>query len=236
MITVHCIAFNEEVFLQYMIDHYRSKFPGCNIVIHDNESTDSTVDIAKNNNCKIVPFMTNNRHDDASMTVLKNNCWKSSITDWILVCDPDELLDINEEQLKKEESLGVTIIKSEGWNMVNMEDNYDFANIKYGTRVPQYDKSYLFNKKYISDINYSAGCHGCTPIGSVKRSDTAYKLYHYHCINPDYLVARYQWTAKRLSQANIQNGMGTYNIKTEEEIRAAYEGGRSQARGNKVKE
>ena len=51
-----------------------------------------------------------------------------------------------------------------------MEDNYDFANIKHGTRVPNYDKAYLFNKKFIKDINYSAGCHTCHPIGLVKIS------------------------------------------------------------------
>jgi hypothetical protein len=170
------------------------------------------------------------------MTQLKNNCWRNSPTDWVLICDPDELLDINQDQLKNEENTGTTVIKSEGWNMVNLEDNYDFANIKHGTRVPQYDKSYLFNKKYIRDINYSCGCHNANPIGIINRSSAVYKLYHYHCINPDYLVARYQWTAKRLSDNNKRNGMGTYNIKTEEEIRAAYEGGRSQARNSKVKE
>lgn len=235
MITIHAIAYNEEVFLQYMIDHYRSRFPGCHIIIHDNESTDGTVEIAKKNNCEVLPYPSGGKHDDISMTQLKNNCWKNAKTDWVLVCDPDELLDITEEQLKKEEAAGVTIIKSEGWNMVNMENNYDFESIKYGTRVTQYDKAYLFNKKYISDINYSAGCHNSNPIGINKKSDTAYKLYHFHCINPDYLVVRYSWTAQRLSDNNKRHGMGSYNIRTEAQIRASFEEGRDQARNNKVR-
>lgn len=236
MITLHCIAYNESVFLKYMIDHYRARFHGCTIVVHDNESTDDTVKIALDNGCEVRPYPSNGQHDDMSMTHLKNNCWKDAKTDWVLVCDPDELLNINEEQLKQEEALGNTIIRSEGWNMVNMEDNYDFDNIKYGTRVPQYDKSYLFNKKYLSDINFSAGCHSCNPVGIAKRSDNVYKLFHFHAVNPDYLVERYQWTARRLSENNKRNGMGTYNIRTEAQIRQSFNEGRDQAKNSKVRD
>ena len=235
MITVYTLAYNEEVFLQYMIDHYRSRFPNCHIVVNDNESTDNTRAIALKNNCEVVWFDTNNEINEHKITNLKNNCWKTSKTDWVLVCDVDELLDINEQQLKEEESKGATIVRSEGWNMVNMEDNYDFDNIKHGTRVPQYDKSYLFNHKYIQEIHFCAGCHGASPQGTVKYSDNVYKLYHYKCINPDYLVKRFAWTAKRLSEMNKRCGMGTYWLNTEENIRAGFNNGREGARQNKVK-
>lgn len=234
MITIHCIAYNEQVFLKYMIDHYRTRFPGCTIVVHDNESTDDTVKIALENGCEVRPYPSDGKHDDMSMTHLKNNCWKDTKTDWVLVCDPDELLDINYEQLKAEEALGNTIIRSEGWNMVNLKDDYDFDNIKNGTRVPQYDKSYLFNTRALSAINYTAGCHNCNPSGNVKKSDNVYKLYHYHAVNPDYVVARYKWTAERLSDNNKRHGMGTYNLRTEAQIRASFEEGRQQSQ--KVKE
>lgn len=223
------MAYNEEVFLQYMIDHYKSRFNNCNIVLFDNESTDNTVQIAKNNNCLVQNYPTNKQVDDFKLRDLKNNCWKTATTDWVLVCDVDELLDINEQDLKSEENNGVTIIKSEGYNMVNMENNYDFANIKYGTRVNQYDKSYLFNKKHIIDINYACGCHNATPKGNVKFSDKAYKLYHYKCINPDYVVQRYKMTADRLSAINKANGMGSYYFDTEENIRRGFEYGRIEA-------
>jgi len=32
MITVHTMAYNEEVLIQFMIDHYRSRFPKCHAV------------------------------------------------------------------------------------------------------------------------------------------------------------------------------------------------------------
>lgn len=236
MIHIYMIAYNEDVILQYTIDHYRERFPTAKFTIYDNESTDKTKEIALQNGCEVVNWPTNNQVNEYKITELKNNCWKNATTDWVLVCDPDELLDINEQQLKEEETKGFTVIKSEGWNMVNMKDNYDLANIKHGTRVSQYDKAYLFNKKFINAINYSHGCHSCSPSGLFKKSDTAYKLYHYKCINPDYLVQRFKWTAARLSDANKKAGMGSYWLEANEaNIKAGFYSGREQARLNKVK-
>jgi len=50
MITLYTLTRNEEIKLQFMIAHYRLRFPDCQIVIYDNQSTDSTLDIAKSNN------------------------------------------------------------------------------------------------------------------------------------------------------------------------------------------
>lgn len=232
--TIFTMAYREEVFLQFMIDHYREKFPGCKIVLHDNQSPDRTTEIARNNGCDVLEFNTGGVIDDFKVRDLKNNCWKMADTDWVLVCDVDELLDINAEQLEEESSKGTTIIRSEGWNMVNMEDNFDFKNIKHGTRVPQYDKHYLFNKKLITDIHYQCGGHYASPRGIVKLSDNPYKLFHYKCLNPDYLVDRYKWTAQRLSQKNKEYKMGLYWESNESDIRAGFESGREQAKNNKV--
>lgn len=233
MITIYTMAFNEEVFLQYMIDHYRERFPNCNIVLYDNESTDNTVNIAKLNNCKIINFSTNNEIDDDKIKKLKNNCWKSSNTDWVLICDLDELLDINQESLKKEEENGATIIRSEGWTMVNMEDNLDLKNIKHGYRSQSetaYDKCMLFNKKYINEINYLPGAHQCSPKGNVKYGNI-YKMYHYRFINPDIEVKKYFSTIERLSEDNKRCGMGKERfigsaIMTEAQVRADFNGRR----------
>ena len=158
-LTIISMAYNEEVRLQFMIDHYKQRFNACKFIIFDNHSTDATAQIANDNACEVRPYESDNKVDDNLLTLFKNNCWKTAPTDWVLVIDIDELLDINEEQLKNEELNGITAIKPEGWNMVNMEDNYDFYNIKYGYRHPDYDKVCLFNKKYVKEINYMHGAH-----------------------------------------------------------------------------
>lgn len=219
MITIYSLTYNEEIRIQFMIDHYRSRFPNCNIIFYDNSSTDNTTDIATKNSCEIRKLESNNTLDDGLHMKIKNTCWKNSGTNWVLVCDLDELLDINESALIEEEKLGNSIIRTEGWNMINLEDNYDLYSIKYGVRDPRYDKCMLFNKSFISEINYGAGCHDNRPIGNIKYSQNIYKMYHYKYINPDFVINSYKVTATRLSKANIQNNWGNQALRPESETR-----------------
>jgi glycosyltransferase involved in cell wall biosynthesis len=218
MITIFSMAFNEELVLPFMISHYKIRFPNCQIVIFDNQSTDNTVNIALSNNCVVIEWDTDNKIDDEKMRILKNNCWKNAPTDWVLFCDPDELLDINEDQLKNEELNNTTIIKSKAFNMVNMEDNSDLQNIKYGIRAENYDKYYLFNKKYIKEINYNHGAHVAAPTGLVKLSNNEYNLYHYKFISPEFNVQRHHYTLPRLSDLNKKMGWGSQWHKTDDQI------------------
>lgn len=229
MITVYTIAYNEELQLQFLIDHYRSHFTNCHIVVYDNMSTDATVEIAKANKCDVISYDTNNQICDSKYLEIKNNCWKNSQTDWVLICDVDELLDINEDQLKHEEHNHTSIIKSEGYNMINMEDNLDFHNMSYGVRALPYDKYYLFNKKMIQEINYFPGCHQANPIGFIKLSNKTYPAYHFNFINLQLSIEKYKNYGKRLSQENIEKGWGKHYLFNEETIRAEFLDLRSKA-------
>jgi glycosyltransferase involved in cell wall biosynthesis len=229
MITIYTIAYNESVFIKFMIDHYRSRFLNCKIVVYDNESSDDTVDIAKANGCEVISYSTNNQISDKKYLEIKNSCWKTAKTDWVLICDMDELLDITEADLKREDSLGSTIIRAEAYNMVNLEDNLDLPGITHGSRCAPYDKSYCFKKKLIKEINYDPGCHTCKPIGLVKNSEGLYKLYHYKCINPEYQIARYRMYEQRLSEENRKNGWGGHYIKAGEDIKIGFPAWRASA-------
>lgn len=222
MLTVYTIAYNESVLIKFMIDHYRSRFPNCRIVVYDNESTDDTVSIAKENGCEVITYSTNNKISDKKYLEIKNNCWKDAATDWVLICDMDELLDITAEDLVKEDSTGKTAIRAEAYNMVNLEDNYDLASIKYGSRCEPYDKTYCFNRRYLSEINYAPGCHTCQPVGPLKFSDKVYPLYHYICIHPELQVAKYKLYSTRLSEENIKNGWGSHYFQSAEQVKAAF--------------
>jgi len=230
------MAYNEELMIDFTINHYRERFADCNIVLYDNFSTDRTREIAAKYKCRIENFNTNNKIDDYKYLDLKNNCWKKADTDWVLVCDTDELIDITEQNLKEEDSKGVTIIKSEGYNMVNMEDNLDLYSIKNGVRAEQYDKFLLFKKSQLQEILYTIGCHNANPIGNLVYSNKAYPLYHYKFLNPDYQITRYAMYASRLSDNNKKFGMGFHYLDTETLIRIHYKNMRDLARNNKVRE
>ena len=218
MITIFTISYNESVMIKFMIDHYRSRFPGCKIVVNDNCSDDDTVDIAKANGCEVITYNTNNQISDSKYLEIKNNCWKTAKTDWVLVCDMDELLDITESQLREESQAGATVIKSEGYNMISMTDDLNLNSITYGTRTELHDKTYLFNKSKISHINYQPGCHICNPVGSIVPSQKSYKAFHYKFINKQFVKDRYKLFASRLSEENKKNKWGWHYMQTDEQM------------------
>jgi len=222
-ITIYTITFNEELLIQFMIDHYRSRFPDCHIIVYDNSSTDKTVEISKANGCEVRTYDSGNTLDDGLHMYIKNTCWKDAKTEWVLMCDLDEMLDINFQELYNEQNAGSTIIRTEAWSLINMEDNYDLKNMKYGFRHPMYDKSILFNKNHINEINYGAGCHDCNPIGNVNYSNKLYKIYHYKYININLIIEKCKLTANRLSVANKKNNWGNQCLRSEKNIREDFE-------------
>lgn len=224
MITIYTLTYNEEVMIEFFIQHYRKNFPNCIINIFDNESTDNTVEIAKSYGCNITTYNTNGTISDSEYLNIKNNCWKNATTDWVLVCDCDELLDINENDLLTEINNNTTIIQTKGFDMINISENpidITLENIKNGVHNQMYNKKILFNKVKINEINYQPGCHLATPKGEVVNSKQVYKLLHYKYINLNYLIERYQLFNSRLSEENRIKKWGvqyTYN----EEIITSY--------------
>lgn len=229
-LTVYTLTFNEEFMLPKFIEHYRGMFPGCRIVIYDNESTDRTQLIAQHYRCEVVLNKTEGKLNDIRYLEIKNNCWKDAQTDWVCVADCDEHLNIDAEQLFYEDENKTTVISSQGWNMVNLKDDLNFAGIKFGVRAKSYDKIYMFKRTAIREINYNPGCHSANIIGKVKESTKAYECFHYKYVNPDFMVARHKVFASRLSDVNIQKGYGGHYLYSEEQIRKEFSEARKNAK------
>lgn len=225
MLTIYTITYNEELVLPHFIKWYRLRFPNCRIVVYDNESTDNTAQIAIDNNCEVVSYSTNNQLSDSAYLKIKNNVWKEAETDWVMVVDCDEFVDITENDLLELESNKKTIVKAVGFNMCNIEGLTELADIRHGVRAEQYDKSILFNKKFIQEINYEAGCHTCNLKGVVNYSTGIFNLYHMHLINEQLLIDKYLRNADRMSEENKKNKWGYHYLQSEETIRANYKHG-----------
>ena len=75
LITIYSICYNEQVMMQFFINHYRNLFPNCRIVIYDNYSTDRTEEIALANGCEVIKYDSNNEIRDDLYLEIKNNCW-----------------------------------------------------------------------------------------------------------------------------------------------------------------
>lgn len=94
--------------------------------------------------------------------------------------------------------------------------------MKYGIRDGGYDKKICFNKKFISDINFSIGSHTANPVGTIKESDKVYIIHHYRDLNEDHCVTKSQATAARLSADNRRCGWGHQCTRGEVELRQDY--------------
>jgi glycosyltransferase involved in cell wall biosynthesis len=229
MITIYTIAFNEELMLPFFIAHYRKMFPGCKIVVYDNESTDKTVEIAHFHGCEVVTYCTNNQLSDRKYLDIKNKCWKDAQTNWVLIADVDEFCHISQEQLQKEQDECTTVINFLGFNMVNHANNFDVNSINKGVRAPSYDKIYLFDKDFIDNITYGWGAHSAQLEGDAIFSEKKYICRHYKYINPDYMVTRHGMFAKRLSKENLEKGYGGHYLYSPEEIKKEFYNARIQS-------
>jgi hypothetical protein len=222
MVTVHTITYNEEIMVEFFVNHYRKNFPNCIIKIYDNYSTDNTVEIAKKLGCDIIYYNSNDKLSDSKYLEIKNNCWKTSDTDWVIVCDCDELIDIDEEELITNQQNGITLFKFMGYDIVNYDKNINLDRMEYGNRNKTYDKTLLFKKTVIQEINYDPGCHTCSPIGINVYSELRYKLLHYKYIDIDYTISRYKLFFNRLSDENHKFQWSYHYNTTEKEIQDFY--------------
>lgn len=220
-VAVYSIAFNEELLLPYFIAHYRSRFPGCEITIYDNYSTDRTAQIARELGCIVLNYNSGGEIRDDILLATKNNCWNNTDADWVIVCDIDEFLDANFKQLQEESA---TILRTQGWDMVGEEtsDQFDFYAINHGIQNKLESKQVAFKPKDISEINYRPGCHSCAPVGSIHYSYRVYNIYHYKYLYLDYVIARNRMSATRMSQINKQEKWGMQYLADDGETRKIY--------------
>lgn len=222
VIEAHIIAWNESETIHLTIKHYQ-KF--CSkIIIYDNFSDDNTREIAEAMGCEVKLFGVKGVLSDVEYTKLKNNCWKGSTADWVIVCDADEILFPIEnlhQRFARTRFEEHTIIKTFGWNVFSMDlPRETWTEIKTGFYDANYSKLCCFNPKEIKEINYVHGCHVAKPIGNVIFSEIIIPLFHYRNVGgPDRLIKRHAMYRPRMSQHNLKWNMGGHYLHDDERRR-----------------
>ncbi|MBW4470415.1 MAG: glycosyltransferase family 2 protein [Stenomitos rutilans HA7619-LM2] len=203
-IHVLSMAHNEAHLLPYFISHYRNHFPDCEITIFDNESTDETASISQSFGCKVISVVSGG-YVDQILSDTKNEQWKSSQADWVVVCDIDEFLQINQTELEKLNDSGVTILRTQGFDMVGKNGNLEEITDKYPN--DWYSKIVCFKRTEIENINYTPGAHHCSPTGNIQWSSAAYELFHYKYLSLNLALERIKLRCDRASEDNRLKGI-----------------------------
>ena len=223
-IQAYVICKNEELIMPHLLNYY-SKF--CyKITFFDNESTDNTVDIIKNfKGCEteVISYSTNGEIRDDVYIQIKNNCWKDSDADYVIVIDSDEFL-YHEDLLEFLHNNQFDIYYPTGYNMISNYFPSDYSKlitsqVQYGAYCKNYSKSVIFNPKTIKEVNYGIGAHESNPIGFSEitiYSGEELKLLHYKNLGFDYRYNKNSAYGQTLSMFNRNHGFGWhYNLDKE---------------------
>jgi len=225
VIDCHFIGWNESETIHLTIRWYKAFCR--NVYYYDNFSTDDTRDIADREGAIVRMFGIEGQLNDQEYIKLKNNCWKGSDADWVIVCDADEILNspigIRQELLDGMYH-GRTIIHPKGFNMFSNEMPVnDWKEIKTGLPDANYSKMICFNPKKLTEIGYVYGCHEAKPEGDIRPYNGLTELLHYkHVGGAKRLADRHALYSSRLSPINKKWALGAQYCEPQEKTIAYF--------------
>jgi hypothetical protein len=193
---------NEPEMLSMYLDHYTKNFPNSKINIFmcnfPTNYNGGEVLLLKKYGChiKTIEFDNNEKYYEDILnkevknyiekeTNFRNSIWKDSKSDWVILCDIDEILFIDSEELKKINSDAIEFV---GYCMIRYNKNSNFRQLTYGIKYSPYNKTCIF-KPTIKDMNFALGQHRCNPTTS-KINKGKYKLLHYKKIDVDKFIVK----------------------------------------------
>jgi glycosyltransferase involved in cell wall biosynthesis len=226
-IEVYLLCFNEEKMILHTLNYY-SKI--CSkIIIIDNQSTDDSISLAsKYKNVDIKQLNSGNEFVEDRLTESRNNCWKGSTADYVIVCDMDEFLyDENLlEKLVMAKQQGVIMPMIIGYNMMSQDfpSNYNkliTEQVKHGVKSSRFDKKIIFDPKRVKEINYRPGAHLSYPVffeDNVVYPLLELKLLHYKYLGKYYLYKKHEGYVNRMSEISKEKRHGYEYLEGENHI------------------
>jgi glycosyltransferase involved in cell wall biosynthesis len=193
--------------LPFTIAHYKKMFKDPVIVIHDNNSNDDTVDIAKKEGAVVISFTTNGMNDTIQSQI-KSEAAMNASADWVLCIDADEECFITENDLEELDKRGINIVQFDGWNIFDQVSSPWDIKIPMGCRSSGYSKPVLLRTKIFNNIEFAAGAHDVTltPNHKAVWSKNEYKLLHYKHWSCEWNINRSAELGSRQSSDNKAKG------------------------------
>lgn len=217
-VRVYSFCWNEEWFLPYFFRHYDQL--NASYVVYDNESTDSSAEIIDAHpKTERRVFSTSNSLSNGDLMEIKNECWKGDKSDWVIVCDLDELT-YHRDLPGRLDALNsdVDVIRLEGYEMIVADkpaiDGPITDVVRCGVRLPMWDKSLIFKPCRLKEINYGPGGHIARPrvVGGQPRvlSNSEFMLLHCKYMSFNHVLERHKRFEERRSQRDKDNNWANH--------------------------
>lgn len=219
-IDVHAICWNEARLLPLFLQHYASF--ASRIFVWDNFSDDGSRQLIEAcPNAVLMSYDSGGEYSERILQRLKNNCWKWSTADWVIVCDVDELVYHPHLLQYLEEQSDADVLKCVGFNLVGPESMslQPLAQWK-ASFSDAYCKSVVFRPE-IREIGFSIGSHRARATSPVRRSDL--RLFHMHYSGSvESLQKRHAAIGQRQSSHDVQAGLGNQFRLTDDQLQTRY--------------
>jgi glycosyltransferase involved in cell wall biosynthesis len=210
-IEVYIMARNEERMIPYLIRHY-SQF--AKIILLEGNSSDRTVELATSLGATVMQYDTKDELSDQTHIDIKNECWKGSTANWIMVVDADEFI-YHPDLINILSNIDATIIQPSFHNMFS--DKFPtikgqiYDEVRYGTEDGGIWKSkpIIFKPSQIVSMNWHPGSHFASPVGNVKYNyESGIKILHMRFLSKEYVLEHYNSQSYRMAEDNKKNGWG----------------------------
>lgn len=246
-LTAITICYNEEKMIGRFLEHYLS-LGVSKFVIHDNMSTDRTVEICNefakaHQGCtvEIKKYSSDGQIRDDLYLEIKNNDWKTRKSDFFIVVDVDEFVEVpNSDPSDRKRLIKYLATMKKGYVLPNVlgvqvvcdkfeeiPSNFiECTGKKLFVEDSTFNKRCVFSKK-LTPI-YKPGCHffSVNPKDRkaideslvVEKTVTPLYLFHLKHVDVEYVKDRYSEFKTRLSDFNKKNQYGHQYEMTPEAI------------------
>lgn len=222
-IDTYAICYNEEKILPYFLRHYQRYG---NVMIYDNYSTDNSVEICLQAGVRVSQYDSGGELRDDLYIQIKNNCWKGSTADWVIIVDCDEFV-YHPDLMTYLENSEFTAFEPTWYEMFTEIFPQTSAQIYEVVRrgYEAWPKLNLFKPSEIEEIDYEIGCHLCHPKGNVKLNyvESPIKTLHMRHLGKQYIIDRNKSYAARMSKVNRDNKWGWHLMQSEQDLSEGFE-------------
>lgn len=210
-IETFILTCNEELLMPYIMRHY-NQFS--DVILLESHSTDRTKEIAHSMGAEIWCYNWPDEINDQIFLDVKNNCWKESRADWVIIVDADEFV-WHPDPIKALSETNATIIIPNFYDMYSEVfpttegQIYDEVFMGKEQFIPA-AKMNLFKPSEIFEMNYSPGCHEANPEGNILKANPGFKTLHMRYLGKQFAIDRNQRASRRRSVLNKEKNWGDH--------------------------